>query len=111
MTTELYVSTQISSPEAHVLAFRRLAARAACTPFGARLLRSHCPRHCLWCCCAPTPAAASGAAQQEGPIHDVAWSPVGDYFVAVAGFMPAKSTLFTHKCVPKFDLGERAAGG
>lgn len=25
---------------------------------------------------------------------------------AVAGFMPAKTTLFTEKCVAKFDLGE-----
>lgn len=43
---------------------------------------------------------------QEGPIHDVQWSPRGDYFVTVAGFMPAKSTLFTDKCVAKYDLGE-----
>lgn len=28
---------------------------------------------------------------------------------AVAGFMPAKTTLFTDKCVAKFDLGARAA--
>lgn len=26
---------------------------------------------------------------------------------AVAGFMPAKTTLFTDKCVAKFDLGKR----
>lgn len=42
---------------------------------------------------------------KDGPIHDVQWSPRGDYFVTVAGFMPAKSTLFTDSCVPKFDLG------
>ena len=42
---------------------------------------------------------------KDGPIHDVQWSPKGDYFVAVCGFMPAKSTLYTVKCVPKFDLG------
>ena len=42
---------------------------------------------------------------KEGPIHDVQWNPRGDYFVTVAGFMPAKTTLFTSKCVPKFDLG------
>ncbi|PSC70931.1 eukaryotic translation initiation factor eIF2A family [Micractinium conductrix] len=42
---------------------------------------------------------------KEGPIHDVQWSPKGDHFVVVAGFMPAKSTLFTDKCVAKFDLG------
>ncbi|PRW44612.1 eukaryotic translation initiation factor eIF2A family [Chlorella sorokiniana] len=42
---------------------------------------------------------------KEGPIHDVQWNSKGDYFVVVAGFMPAKSTLFTDKCVAKFDLG------
>ena len=42
---------------------------------------------------------------KEGPIHDVQWSPQGDFFVTVAGFMPAKSTLFNASCVPKFDLG------
>ncbi|GAB4814302.1 hypothetical protein N2152v2_001348 [Parachlorella kessleri] len=41
----------------------------------------------------------------EGPVHDVQWSPKGDYFLTVAGFMPAKVTLFTDKCVPKYDLG------
>jgi translation initiation factor 2A len=42
---------------------------------------------------------------KEGPIHDVQWSPKGDFFITVAGFMPAKSTLFNASCVPKFDLG------
>lgn len=42
---------------------------------------------------------------KDGPVHDVQWNPRGDYFVTVAGFMPAKSTLFTAACVPKFDLG------
>lgn len=42
---------------------------------------------------------------KEGPIHDVQWSPKGDFFIAVSGFMPAKSTLFNSMCVPKFDLG------
>lgn len=42
---------------------------------------------------------------KEGPIHDVQWSPDGKWFATVAGFMPAKSTLFTSACVPKFDLG------
>ena len=27
---------------------------------------------------------------KEGPVHDVQWSPAGDYFCVVAGFMPAK---------------------
>jgi translation initiation factor 2A len=42
---------------------------------------------------------------KEGPVHDVQWSPRGDCFVTVAGFMPAKSTVFTDTCVPKYDLG------
>jgi translation initiation factor 2A len=42
---------------------------------------------------------------KEGPVHDVRWSPKGDCFVAIAGFMPAKATLFTDRCVAKFDLG------
>ena len=42
---------------------------------------------------------------KEGPVHDVQWNPRGDCFVTVAGFMPAKSTVFTSACVPKFDLG------
>ena len=41
-------------------------------------------------------------------MHDVQWSPKGDYFLTVAGFMPAKVTLFTDKCVPKYDLGRCA---
>ncbi len=42
---------------------------------------------------------------QEGPVHDVQWTPAGDYFVAVAGFMPAKTTLFSATCKPIFELG------
>lgn len=42
---------------------------------------------------------------QEGPVHDVQWSPSGDYFITVAGFMPAKSTVFTEACKPFYDLG------
>lgn len=42
---------------------------------------------------------------QEGPVHDVQWSPSGEHFITVAGFMPAKSTLFTEACKPFFDLG------
>lgn len=43
---------------------------------------------------------------KEGPIHDVQWSPKGNFFLVVAGFMPAKVILFNSACVPKFDLGE-----
>jgi len=45
------------------------------------------------------------ALPKEGPVHDVQWNPRGDYFITVAGFMPAKVTLFTDKCIPKYDLG------
>lgn len=42
---------------------------------------------------------------QEGPVHDVQWTPAGDYFIVVAGFMPAKTMLFSATCKPVFDLG------
>eukprot|EP00887_Chlorella_sp_A99_P004853 scaffold4.g4853.t1 len=42
---------------------------------------------------------------QEGPIHDVQWTPKGDHFLTVAGFMPAKVTLFTDRCQPKAENG------
>lgn len=42
---------------------------------------------------------------KEGPVHDVQWSPAGDYFITVAGFMPAKVTLFSASCKPVYDLG------
>ncbi|EFJ45878.1 eukaryotic translation initiation factor [Volvox carteri f. nagariensis] len=42
---------------------------------------------------------------KEGPVHDVQWSPTGDYFITVAGFMPAKVTLFNAACKPVYDLG------
>ena len=45
------------------------------------------------------------SAMQDGPIHDAQWSPDGDFFVVVAGFMPAKTVLFDAKCKPVFDLG------
>lgn len=35
-------------------------------------------------------AACSVTMPKEGPVHDVQWSPAGDFFVVVAGFMPAK---------------------
>ncbi|PNH08063.1 Eukaryotic translation initiation factor 2A [Tetrabaena socialis] len=42
---------------------------------------------------------------KEGPVHDVQWSPTGDCFIAIAGFMPAKVTLFNSSCKPVYDLG------
>lgn len=44
----------------------------------------------------------------KGPIHDVQWSPKGDQFAVVAGFMPAKTLLFDSKSNPIFDLGSGA---
>jgi len=42
----------------------------------------------------------------KGPIHDVAWNPNGQEFIAISGFMPAGSVLFTSDCVPKFEFGQ-----
>ena len=42
---------------------------------------------------------------QDGPVHDVQWHPSGEYFITVAGFMPAKTTLFTDACKAHYDLG------
>ena len=38
-------------------------------------------------------------------MHDVQWSPAGDVFVALAGFMPPKATVFSDACAPLVDLG------
>jgi uncharacterized protein with WD repeat len=35
-------------------------------------------------------AACAVELPKEGPVHDVQWSPAGDFFVVIAGFMPAK---------------------
>jgi translation initiation factor 2A len=35
-------------------------------------------------------AACAVQMPKDGPVHDVQWSPAGDFFVVVAGFMPAK---------------------
>ncbi|KAJ2491223.1 hypothetical protein IWW37_002475 [Coemansia sp. RSA 2050] len=45
------------------------------------------------------------ALNQEGPIHDVAWSPVEKEFVVVYGFMPARAALFNHRAEMVFDFG------
>lgn len=42
----------------------------------------------------------------KGPIHDVAWNPNGQEFIAISGFMPAGSVLFNSECVPKFEFGQ-----
>jgi len=42
---------------------------------------------------------------KEGPIYHVNWSPKGDLFSVVHGFMPAKSSLFNMKGDQVFDFG------
>lgn len=42
---------------------------------------------------------------KEGPIYNVVWSPKGNEFVAIYGFMPSKATIFNLKCEPVFELG------
>ncbi|CAG9467121.1 unnamed protein product [Pedinophyceae sp. YPF-701] len=42
---------------------------------------------------------------KEGPVYDVAWSPSGEHFVVVHGFMPAKAILFNARCKALFDFG------
>ncbi|KAI2631169.1 translation initiation factor eIF-2A [Xylaria nigripes] len=47
---------------------------------------------------------------KEGPIHDVSWSPTGDEFGVIYGYMPdAKTTIFNHRAVAthSFPLGPR----
>lgn len=41
----------------------------------------------------------------EGPTYDAAWSPSGDHFIIIYGFMPARATLFDARCDPVFDFG------
>ena len=42
---------------------------------------------------------------KEGPIYSVEWSPSGNLFVAVYGFMPAKATMYSISAEPVFDFG------
>lgn len=46
-----------------------------------------------------------GMRMQEGPVHDVQWSPSGSHFLTVSGFMPARTNLFTEQCRMVHDLG------
>eukprot|EP00762_Andalucia_godoyi_P003421 ANDGO_04372.mRNA.1 Eukaryotic translation initiation factor 2A len=46
--------------------------------------------------------------QTEGQIHDVAWSPNGEEFVAIQGAMPPRAICFDAKCQPIFDFGSLA---
>lgn len=40
-----------------------------------------------------------------GPIHEVTWSPKGDYFITISGFMPAHTVLYSKKGHPVFKFG------
>jgi len=42
---------------------------------------------------------------KKGPIYSCEWSPTGNVFCAVYGFMPAKATLYDQKGNVKFDYG------
>jgi len=42
---------------------------------------------------------------KEGPIYSVSWSPKGDLFAVVFGFMPARTSLFNNKGDQVFDFG------
>ncbi|XP_043276692.1 eukaryotic translation initiation factor 2A [Venturia canescens] len=44
---------------------------------------------------------------EEGPIHALQWSPKGNEFCVVYGFMPSKTTLFNLKCEPVFEFGKK----
>ena len=43
--------------------------------------------------------------KKKGPIYCVEWSPNGEVFCAVYGFMPAKATLYDNRGNVKFDYG------
>lgn len=43
---------------------------------------------------------------KEGPIHSHEWSPKGNEFCVVYGYMPAKATFFNLKCDPVFEVAE-----
>lgn len=42
---------------------------------------------------------------QEGPTYSAEWSPTGNEFIIIYGFMPARATMFNEKCEPVFDFG------
>ncbi|MCO5599764.1 hypothetical protein L7F22_053871 [Adiantum nelumboides] len=45
------------------------------------------------------------ALDKEGPVHDFEWNPNGREFIAVYGYMPAKSTLFSYRVNVIAELG------
>lgn len=45
---------------------------------------------------------------KEGPIHAVQWSPKGNEFCVIYGYMPSKATFFNMKCDAVFEVKEAA---
>lgn len=43
-------------------------------------------------------------AKSGGPIHSFTWSPLGNEFIVIHGFMPATSSLFDLKCKQVYDF-------
>lgn len=43
-------------------------------------------------------------AKSGGPIHNFTWSPLGNEFIVIHGFMPATSSLFDLKCKQVYDF-------
>jgi translation initiation factor 2A len=48
------------------------------------------------------------APPKEGPTHDFAWSPQGDYFIVIAGRTPPIATLYSKHGAPTFTFGAGA---
>lgn len=42
---------------------------------------------------------------KEGAVHDVSWSPNGDYFITCSGNMPSQSTLYNPKLEKVYEFG------
>ena len=42
---------------------------------------------------------------KEGPVHDFAWNPKGDSFIAITGNSPPEAVLVTKAGVPTFTFG------
>ena len=43
---------------------------------------------------------------KDGPVHAYSWSPEGNEFVVLYGFMPSSGTIFNGKCQVQHSLGE-----
>lgn len=41
---------------------------------------------------------------KEGPIHAIKWSPKGNEFCIIYGYMPSKATFYNLKCDPVFEV-------